>query len=340
MDNNSRLRPLTDQVVVITGASSGIGLVTARLAAERGARVVLAARNAADLEQAVESIRQEGGRAVHVLADVTEPEQVERIATTAMQEFGGVDTWVNNAAAAMYGKATDLELEDMRRQMDVVFWSVVYGSRTAVKHLGEKGGAIINVASVLADWSVPLQAIYCAAKHAVKGFTDALRMELERDGLPISVTLIKPASMDTPFFEKARNYLREEPQPVPPVYAPEVTARAILRAAERPVREVVAGGVTRVFGAARAVSPRLADRWLGNAGFEQQLAGRPARPFEDNNLYEPVAWDGGERGHSWLGRVHELSLYDTARGNPGRTALAVGMLGLAAVLGARAMRRD
>src|SRR5687767_3740806 len=142
----------------------------------------------------------------------------------------------------MYGRIMDLSIEDMRRQMDINYWGQVYGSRTAVKHLRERGGALINIGSALSDRAIPLQGNYCAAKHALKAFTDALRMELEEEGVPISVTLVKPASIDTPFFEKAKTYLGVEPQPVPPVYAPEVVSNVILAAAERPMRELIAGG--------------------------------------------------------------------------------------------------
>ena len=218
-----QLLPLLDQVIVITGASSGIGLVTAKLAARAGARVVLAARNAHDLGAAVADIRRDGGRAIHVVADVADPNQVDAVADAAIGEFGRIDTWVNNAAVSMYGRVMQLTIEDMRRQMDVNYWGQVHGSRTAVPHLRNRGGALINVASALADRAIPLQANDSAAKHAVKAFTDSLRMELEEEGAPISVTLVKP-------------------QPVPPVYAPEVVADVILHAAQQPIREVIAGG--------------------------------------------------------------------------------------------------
>ena len=166
------------------------------------------------------------------------PRRLTRIADTALREFGRIDTWVNNAAVSMYGRIMDLSIEDMRRQMDVNYWGQVYGSRTAVQHLRREGGALINVGSALSDRAIPLQGGYCAAKHALKAFTDTLRMELEEQGIPIAVTLVKPASIDTPFFEKARTYLGVEPQPVPPVYAPEVVADVILHAAQHPLREL------------------------------------------------------------------------------------------------------
>lgn len=329
-----QLRPISEQVIVITGASSGIGLVTARLAAREGAAVVLAARNAADLAAAVATIRAAGGRAVHHVADVSDAEQVERLAETAVREFGRIDTWVNNAAVGVYGRIVDVPLQDMRRQFDVNYWGQVYGSLAAIRRMGAGGGALINVASAVADRAIPLQGNYCAAKHAVKGFTDALRMELEEAGVPISVTLIKPSSIDTPLFEKARTYLGVEPQPVPPVYAPELVARAILAAAQRPIRDVIVGGMGKVLSLATHV-PRIADGYMKRSTFRAQMTEEPAgdRP---SNLYEPVAHDGGERGRNWKGRTKRTSVYTGGKLHPRRAAA----LAAAAVAGvARVARR-
>jgi NAD(P)-dependent dehydrogenase (short-subunit alcohol dehydrogenase family) len=328
-----QLLPLSEQVIVITGASSGIGLVTAKRAAHRGARVVLAARNESDLRAACDDIRREGGRAMYVVADVANPDDVKKIGETAAAEFGRIDTWVNNAAVSMYGKTFELPIEDMRRQMDVNFWGHVYGSREAVRHLREHGGALVNVASGLADRAIPLQGIYCAAKHAIKAFTDSLRMELEKDGIPISVSLVKPASIDTPFFEKSKTYIGVEPQPIPPVYAPEIAAGVILQCAEKPTREVFAGGAAELITLARLL-PRAADWYMEKMLFRQQRTPEPASPDRPANLYAPVAHDGGERGHTWKGRTKETSALTWAEMRPlaavaGLAALALGALALA-----------
>lgn len=303
-----RLKPLRDQVIVITGASSGIGLVTARMAAAGGASVVLAARNATDLRRAAEQIQADGGRATYQVADVSDPDQVAAIAETALDAFGRIDTWVNNAAVSIYGRILDLPIEDLRRQFDVNYWGTVYGARVAVPYLQRQGGALINVASALADRAIPLQGNYCAAKHAMKAFTDSLRMELEEAGLPIVVSLVKPASIDTPFFQKAKTILDTEPQPVPPVYAPEICARAILTCAQRPVRDVVAGGMGRVIGLAN-LAPRFADRYMERTTFTSQMSDRPVASDRRDNLYAPVEQDGGERGVAPPGKVRERSLY-------------------------------
>jgi NAD(P)-dependent dehydrogenase (short-subunit alcohol dehydrogenase family) len=326
-----RLKPISEQVIVITGASSGIGLVTAQEAARAGACVVLAARNEADLRQAVDDIRAAGGRAIHVVADVADPDQVASIAHAAIGEFGRIDTWVNNAAVSVYGPIMDLSIDEMRRQFDVNYWGQVYGCRTAVPHLRRDGGAIINVGSALCDRAIPLQGNYCAGKHALRGFTDTLRMELEAEGAPIAVTLVKPASIDTPFFEKARTHLGVEPQPVPPVYAPEIVARAILRCAVRPKRDVIVGGSGKILSAANMV-PRIADRYMERHLFEAQQTDIPVARVRPDNLFEAMEHDGGERGRTWRGRTKGTSVYTAAALRP-RLAAAT-LVGLALVMAA------
>jgi NAD(P)-dependent dehydrogenase (short-subunit alcohol dehydrogenase family) len=218
--------------------------------------------------------------------------------------------------------------------MDVNYWGQVYGSRAAVQRMRERGGALINVASALSDRAIPLQANYCAAKHAIKAFTDALRMELEDAGVPIALTLVKPSSIDTPFFDKARTYLGVEPQPVPPVYAPEVVADVVVRAAQRPMQEIIVGGAGVMLSAGR-LAPRVADWYMRRAMFDRQQTSAPASGRRDN-LYAPLLSDGGERGRNWGGRTRESSLYTAARLRPVRFLAAAGLV--AATLAAVAFR--
>lgn len=326
------LKPIADQVIVITGASSGIGLVTAKQAAAAGARVVLSARNEADLREAVEEIRRNGGRAIHVAGDIADPEQAERIAAAAVAEFGRIDTWVNNAAVSLYGCIIELSIEEVRRQFDVNYWGQVYGSLAAVRHMRTAGGALINVGSVLSDRAIPLQGNYCAAKHALRAFTDTLRMELEADGVPIAVTLVKPASIDTPFFDKARTRMGVEPQPVPPVYAPEIVAKTILHCARQQTREVMVGGAGHLLTAAN-LAPRAADLYMERTMFEAQQTDIPVRAGRPDNLFQHVEDDGGERGRNWRGRTKSTSAYTAAVRRPGVTAGTVASVAALAALG-------
>ncbi len=329
------LKSIADQVVVITGASSGIGLCTARLAAKRGARVVLASRNENALETIVRDIRDAGGDAVHVRADVSDDEQVEHLADEAVRAFGGIDTWINCAAVAIYGELRQVSLADARRLFDVNFWGVVHGCNAAVPRLGIHGGALINIGSVLSEVPMPLQGFYTASKHAVKGYTDTLRLELEHAGAPIAVTLVMPTSIDTPYVEHAKNYLDVEATLPPPVYAPDVVARTLLECAQRPVREIFVGGSASGFVATERLSERLLDRMLNRTMYRAQRTEEPNA--QRDNLYAPSEPEGSERG-PYPGRVMRSSLYTQARLNPMRSALVALGAG-AAVAGARYLRR-
>lgn len=329
-----RLKPIRDQVIVITGASSGIGLVTARMAARRGARVVVTARNQAALRQLAQEIQGDesnGGVAAFVAGDVGDEAALRRVADEAIRRFGRIDTWVNGAGVSIYGRLIDISLEDQRRLFDTNFWGVVIGSRIAVEHLRKEGGALINIGSTLSDRAVPLQGIYSASKHAVKAYTDALRMEVEHDGLPIAVTLIKPYSIDTPYVEHAKNYLPNEPVYPPPAYAPEVVAETILHCAQHPVRDVFAGGAGQVMSALGRLAPRLTDKVMESM-FEIQQSDRPDDDRTHNSLYGPTTAMKERSGRAAY--VAESSLYTQAALHPlvTGTILAVAGLVLASLL--------
>ncbi|MBA2501615.1 MAG: SDR family oxidoreductase [Pyrinomonadaceae bacterium] len=326
-----KLKKLKKQVLVITGASSGIGLVTARMAAERGARLVLAARNKDALHKLADEIAQKGGECVYVVADVGNEEDVRQIARAAQEAFGGFDTWVNNAGVSVYGRMADVSTEDHRRLFETNFWGVVYGSLEAARHLhrrdGKYGGAIINIGSTLSDRAIPIQGMYSASKHAVKGFTDALRMELEERSASISVTLVKPGAINTPYPQHAKNYMEQEPSLPPPIYAPETVAETILHCAEKPERDVFVGGGGKFISALGNYAPRVADKIMATSIFNsQQKSGKPARRRQDA-LHAPT-FGLKERGE-YQGYVSESSVYTQASLHPvvaGALLLSTGLL--------------
>ena len=331
-----RPKPLNEQVIVITGASSGIGLATARLAARRGARVVMAARNEQDLQAAAAEICANGGRARAVVADVSDEAAVARLGEAALLEYGTVDTWVNNAGLSIYGKLTEVPLADKRKLFDINFWGVVHGCRTAVRLMKHRGGVLINIGSEVSDLAIPLQGIYSASKHAVKGYTDALRMELEHDRIPIAVTLVKPSAINTPYPEHARNYLEDGvPALPPPVYSPEVVAEAILRCAERPVRDIIVGGAGRMQVALGTIAPRLADVYMERVMFNQQKSYDRTQPRE-GNLDRPQR-DGRAHG-AYRGHVMRSSLYTKAALSDVARALPYVAAGAALAAGVRRWR--
>jgi len=322
------LKPLREQVMVITGASSGIGLCTAKFAAAGGARVVLAARNGEALADIERQITTDGGQATHVVADVGRRADVQRIADTAIQRFGGFDTWVNDAGISIWGKLEEVSDEDHRRLFDTNFWGVVYGSLVAAKHLRQRGGALINLGSEVSEVAVPIQGMYAASKHAVKGFTDALRLELEMDAAPVSVTLIRPAAIDTPFTQHARNYFDREPKLPPPVYPPKEVARAILHAAVRPKRDIFVGGASRMLTAMSHQAPRLMD-WMNEKLMpKEHFRNEPARDHA-GALHQPKL--GGRIRGEHPGYVTQTSLYTRAATHPGITGAILAVAAGAAV---------
>jgi short-subunit dehydrogenase len=316
------LKPLREQVMVITGADSGIGLATARLAARRGACLVLNSRNQAELARIAADLRRETSAQVEWHAgDVADMQAMMETAEVAIRAFGRIDTWVNNAGVSIYGVIEDVPLDDARRMFETNYWGTVNGSLAALPYLKAKGGALINVGSIVSDTFIPLQGHYSASKHAVKGFTDALRAELIHQNAPVSVTLVKPGAIDTPFPQHAANYMDAEPRHPHPVYVPEVVARAIVHCAEHPRRSVTVGGGGRMMAMMGLKMPKAAD--LMNQGmFKQQKRSTPSGIPEEDTLWQPPARTGRARGEQ-PGYVMRHSAYTAASLHPVRTGLVL-----------------
>ena len=322
-----RLRKLHDQVMVITGATSGIGLTTARMAAERGARLVLAARSKEALDELASELRGRGVQVETVAADVGEIGDVERIGAKAIDRFGRIDTWVNNAGISVFGRLEEVDPTDHHRLFQTNFWGTVNGSLEAVRRMKHRGGgAIINVGSEVSERSIPMQGMYASSKHAVKGFTDALRMELEKEDAGLQVTLVKPAAIDTMFAVHAKNYMDKEPALPAPVYAPEVVADAILYCAEHPKRDIFAGGAAKMISAGSKAMPALFDRYMNATMFKQQKSDRPTAPNRRDALYKPDPSSELRQRQGMPQKVHERSIYTktSLRSSPLMTVLVGG----------------
>lgn len=324
-----KLKSLKDQTVVITGASSGIGLATAMDAAKRGAKLVLVARNEAVLDRIAQDINVKGGHAIVVAADVADREALERVAEAALERFGRIDTWINDAGAGMVGRLEDTSMEDARRLFDTNFWGTVNGCSVALSHMKEGGGAIINVGSVESDVAVPMQGMYAASKHAIKGYTDALRIELAAEDVPISVTLVKPSAINTPFMHHARNYTEHEPKLPPPVYRAEEVAYAILHAAEHPRRDVIVGSGGRMMSGMNFHTPGVMDKVNRKYVLGQQARDEPPRDPR-GTLFETGS-DGMIVGDEPSLRPGP-SVYTRAVLNPIATGAIIAAAGLATAL--------
>jgi short-subunit dehydrogenase len=328
-------KPLSDQVVVVTGASQGIGRETALELAERGAAVVIVARNEEALHTLAAEIRDMGGQVELVVADVGEFDQVRNVGERAVERFGRIDTWINNAAISAYATVEQLQPHEMDRLVRVNLLGIMYGSRVAVAHMKPRGeGTIINVGSALSERAVPLQSVYVATKHGVAGFTEALRLELMHEGAGIDVVLILPSSINTPLFNFARSKLGVQPMPVPPVYEPRVVAEAICHAAEHGGREIVVGGWGKLLTMAQRLSPSLLDRYMlqGDRAFKQQKTRRP--DDRRDNLFQPSQGPGSTTGEFGEG-AKPNSIYTAALElHPirKRLAVAVAILGTVALI--------
>jgi NAD(P)-dependent dehydrogenase (short-subunit alcohol dehydrogenase family) len=332
------LKPLGEQVVVVTGATSGNGLAIVEQAVAQGVAVVAVARNVVALEALRARLAAGGARIEVCVADVSDLAAVERVAEVAVETFGGFDSWVNNAGTGTYGTLEQVPVEDHRRVFDVNYFGTLHGSLVAARHLRRRGrGAIVNVGSILGDRAILQQGPYCATKHAVQALTDTLRMELEREDANISVTLIKPGAIDTPFPEHARNFMDTPPRLPPPLYTPEVVADAVLFACAHPRRTLYAGGGGLLASILSRVAPRLADAIMEMVGTTmQQKPDDPGDPARRDNLYKPRtdALRGSQRVHA-RGSSSMLQLQKLP---PLVLALGLAGVGTAIALGARAAR--
>ncbi|WP_420136513.1 SDR family oxidoreductase [Sphingomonas sp.] len=323
-----QLRPLRDQSIVITGASSGIGLNTARKAAAAGAKVTLVARDEGALRATVDQIVEAGGDAIFVVADVGDPQQAEAAATAAVARFGRIDTWVNDAGVTIYALLRDTPIDEHQALFRTNYFGVVNGATAALRHMRTSGGALITVGSVVADLPTPVLGAYAASKHAVKGYINSLRIELAADKVPVSVTLVKPGGIDTPIAQHAANHLEQEGLIPPPVYDPDLVTQAILDAAEHPRREITVGGMPRLQVLIGTHFPRLLDA-LSNP-LIQMLSDPNEAPTRSDIVASPVP-EGQIRSGRQQGR--RFSVYTWAARHRvattlGAAALATGVIAL------------
>ena len=329
------------QIVVVTGASAGIGRATARLFGERGASVGLIARGEAGLDGAVRDVEEAGGKALAVTADMADYAQVTAAARQIEEHFGPIDVWVNVAFTSVFAPFAEIAAEEFRRVTEVSYLGFVHGTMAALILMRPRGrGTIVQVGSALGERSIPLQSAYCGAKHAINGFTSSLRCELLHENSGVHVTVVQMPAVNTPQFSWVRSRLPKHPQPVPPIYQPEVAARGVVFAADHPRRrQYWVGGSTAATIVANRLAPALLDRYLARTGYGSQQTAQPAGPGRPDNLVQPVdgthGHDHGSRG-AFDGKSHQRSpqLWVSQHAR-----LASGALAGAAVLGAFLARR-
>ena len=289
-------KPLDKQVMVVTGASSGVGRAIARAAGARGAKVVVAARGEDGLAAAVEEIERAGSQALAVPCDVAEQAQNEELVRRALERFGRIDTFVANAIVTVYAEVEDLEPDELRRVMDVNFFGVAYGFWASLPALKESGGTFLHVSSALAYRGIPLQAAYCSSKAAARTFLESARVELQKHRYDVAVSLVLPGAVNTPQFDRDRQKLGKQPQPVPPIYEPEPYAKAVLRCAEKPIRELpVSWGAQKLLWGQK-LSPRAGDLVLRRIGWKNQHTGEDKPVDSPDNLFETLPGDPGAHG--------------------------------------------
>jgi NAD(P)-dependent dehydrogenase (short-subunit alcohol dehydrogenase family) len=317
------------QTVVITGASAGIARATARLYGDRGARVGLIARGQAGLDAAAADVAARGGKALAVSADVADFGQVDNAASRIEDAFGPIDVWINVAFTSVFAPFAQVRPDEFRRVTEVSYLGFVHGTMAALERMRPRDhGTIVQVGSALGARSIPLQSAYCGAKHAINGFTSSLRCELLHEGSNVSVTIVQMPAVNTPQFSWVRSRLPDKPQPVPPIYQPEVAARGVVYAADHPRRrEYWVGASTAATLAANKLAPALLDRYLAKTGDSSQQTGQPDEPGRPDNLLEPVDGpDGTDHGaHGSFGdRSHPRSAQLWLSHHPAISAIAAG----------------
>jgi NAD(P)-dependent dehydrogenase (short-subunit alcohol dehydrogenase family) len=322
------------EVVVITGASAGVGRATAREFARQGAHIALIARGHDGLEVARCEVERLGGRALVLPLDVADAEAVERAAERVEQELGPIDVWVNNAMLSVFSPVRKMKAEEYRRVTEVTYLGCVYGTLAALKRMQARDrGCVVQVGSALAYRGIPLQSAYCAAKHAVQGFMDSLHTELLHDKSNVRVTMVQLPAINTPQFSWVKSRLPRAPQPVPPIFQPEVAARAIYWAAHNERRELYVGWPTVKAIVGNKIAPGFGDWYLARSGYDAQQTDEPVSPERRDNLWEPVPGDHGAHG-SFDERASDVSPQLWATTHRGLFALA----GVGALLGAAAAK--
>jgi len=284
-------------VVVVTGASAGVGRAAVRAFARKGADVALIARGVDGLEAARREVESDGGRALVLPLDVADADAIDAAADRIERELGPIDVWVNNAMVSVFSPVKELHADEIKRVTEVTYLGVVYGTLAALKRmLPRDRGAIVQVGSALAYRGIPLQSAYCGAKHAIQGFTESLRCELLHDGSGVHVTMVHLPAMNTPQFDWVKSRMPRKPQPVPPIYAPEIAADAIVWAAGQRRREISVGGVTAAVIWGNKFASGLGDRYLARTGYDSQQTDEPADPHRPDNLWQPLPGDHGAHG--------------------------------------------
>ncbi|MFL5937973.1 MAG: SDR family oxidoreductase [Gaiellaceae bacterium] len=305
-------KPLSEQVVVVTGASSGLGRAVARGAGEAGAKVVVTARNGDALDDAVREIEAFGSQAIAVPADHSVQDEVAQVVEQSIDRFGRIDTYVANAMVTVMSEVVELQPDELRRVLDVNFLGMVYGYWAALPHLKESQGTFLHVSSALAYRGIPLQAAYCASKAAGRTFLESARVELEKHRVPVSISLVLPGAINTPQFDRSRQRTGYQPQPVPPIYQPEPHAKAVLHCCEHPIRELpVSWGAQKLLWGQK-LSPRAGDWMLRRMGWKGQHTGEPKPSDSPDNLYETLPGDPGAHGR-FDDRSRESTLWTSLR---------------------------